>query len=171
MLTVRERRQEQERIRQASRERNKRAKAPIMVEVEVDGLKYVAPVSVEYAPLFTIAKDDKLVQMANKYNLPVSEEQKFLLETGDVFLAQYPKQRIADEEIESLYIAGWNPLVSSNLKAVRVVEEDLQILFHSNAIYEYPNQANMYYPFSEALSPGRLLWRTIRRVNGYKQIA
>jgi hypothetical protein len=170
MLSVRERRQEQERVRQASRERNKRAKAPVMVEVDVNGSKYIAPVSKEYAPLFTMAKDDKLVVMANKYNLPVSEEQKFLLETGDVFLQQYPKQRIDDEEITALYVAGWNPLVSSNLKAVRVIDEDLQILFHSDAIYEYPDQANMYYPFSEALSPGRLLWRTIRKVRGYKRI-
>jgi hypothetical protein len=171
MLTVRERRLEQERVRQASRERNKRAKSPVLVEVDIDDVKYVTPVSKEYVPLFTIAKDDKLVKMANKYNLPVSEEQKFLLETGDVFLEQYPKQRIADEEITSLYVAGWNPLVSSNLKAVKVVEDDLQILFHNDAIYEYPKQANMYYPFSEALSPGRLLWRTIRRIKGYRQIA
>ncbi len=171
MLTVRDRRLEQERIRQASRERNKRAKAPVLVEVDIDDVKYVAPISVEYAPLFTLAKDDKLLKMAVKYNLPVSEEQKFLIETGDVFLEQYPKQRIADEEITALYVAGWNPLVSSNLKAVRVVEDDLQILFHSEAIYEYPNQAGMYYPFSEALSPGRLLWRTIRTVRGYQRIA
>jgi len=171
MLTVRDRRLEQERIRQASRERNKRAKAPVLIEVDIDDVKYVTPISVEYAPLLTLAKDDKLLKMAVKYNLPVSEEQRFLIETGDVFLEQYPKQRIDDEEITALYVAGWNPLVSSNLKAVRVVEDDLQILFHSDAIYEYPNQAGMYYPFSEALSPGRLLWRTIRRVTGYKQIA
>jgi len=171
MLTVRERRLEQERVRQASRERNKRAKAPVMVEVDIDDVKYVTPVSKEYASLFTLAKDDKLIQMANKYNLPMSEQQKFLLETGDVFLEQYPKQRIDDEEITALYVAGWNTLVSSNLKAVRVIEEDLQILFHNDAIYKYPNQGSMYYPFMEALSPGRLLWRTIRTMRGYQRIA
>jgi len=171
MLSVRERRLEQERVRMASRARNKRAKAPVMVEFDAGDAKYVIPLSKEYAPLLTMAKDSKLLDIANKYDLPLSQEQRFLVETGDVYLEQYPKQQIKDEEITALYVTGWNPLVSSNLKAVKVVEDDLQILFHSNAIYEYPNQASMYYPFSEALSPGRLLWRTIRRVSGYKQIA
>lgn len=185
MTTVRERRLEQERVRMLSRERAKRAKAPVYVDIPIEDVvtqgqfEYLGiprsqlrvMLSEAYAPILKTTGDERLIEIAEKYKLPLSQEQRFLLETGDVFLEQYQKQQIPEEEQMELLGLGFNPLVSSNLKAVRVVDDNLQILFHSDAIYEYPNQANMYYPFSEALSPGRLLWRTIRTVRGYRRIA
>jgi hypothetical protein len=171
MKSVRERRKEAEFRRTAERKRRKRSKTPVQVEIEADGLKFTVPLSQQYAPIIKRTGDNKLINIANRYALPLTQEQSFLLETGDRFLEQYKKKDIPEEEQYELYAQGWNPLVSSNLKAVRVEDEDLQILFHSEAIYEYPNQADMYNPFSEALSPGRLLWRTIRTIRGYKRIA
>lgn len=186
MTTVRERRLEQERVRKISRERQKRAKAPVYVDVpmqssveftedfDVTGIdrgQLRVMLSEAYAPILKMTGDERLIEVAEKYKLGITQEQRFLLETGDVFLEQYQKRQIPEEEQMALYSLGFNPLVSSNLKAVRVVEEDLQILFHNDSIYEYPDKANMYYPFSEALSPGRLLWRTIRTMRGYRRIA
>jgi hypothetical protein len=189
MTTVEDRRREQERVRQASRERAKRAKAPVIIDIDLSGLEAAVtledgsirvdlppsimkvPLSEQFAPIIQRTGDERLISIAKKYKLPLTKEQEFLIETGDRFLDQYRKRDIPEEEITQLYQTGWNPLVSSNLKAVRVDGEDLQILFHSEAVYKYPDKANMYYPFSEALSPGRLLWRTIRTMRGYQRIA
>ena len=185
MLTVRERKAEQERVRKRSRERAKQAKVPVILDIPLsdsiestvyDYLGIPRPelrvlMSQQYSTIIKTTGDEKLINIAEKYKLPLTQEQRFLLETGDVFLEQYAKKDIPMEEQEALFELGWSPLVSSNLKAVRVDDEDLQILFHSNAVYEYPGKANMYYPFNEALSPGRLLHRTIRFARGYKRIA
>lgn len=186
MTSVRDRRLEKERVRKVSRERQKRAKAPVYVDVPMqsnieftEDFEYLGVprrelrvmLSQAYAPILKMTGDERLIQIAEANKVALTQEQRFLLETGDVFLEQYQKRQIPEEEQMALYSFGFNPLVSSNLKAVRVVEEDLQILFHNDSIYEYPGKANMYYPFSEALSPGRLLWRTIRTMRGYRQIA
>lgn len=187
MTTVRDRKLEQERVRKASRERARRAKAGVRVELDMplpEGIteeqfehlgiergKMTVMLSQAYAPIIRTTGDDRLINIAEKYKLPLSQEQRFLLETEDAFLEQFVKKEIPEEEQYALYAAGWNPLVSSNLKAVKVLEEDLIIMFHDDSIYQYPDKANMYYPFSEALSPGRLLWRTIRTGHGHQQIA
>jgi hypothetical protein len=170
MKTIEQRRAEAQRSRQQERERRKRAKRGVIAEVMVGDITLEVMLSEKYAPILIKTGDTKLIDIANKYALPLTEEQRFLLEEGDTFLAQYTKKTIPEEEQMALYTTGWNPLISSNIKAVKIDNDDLKILFHSNAIYRYPNQANMYYPFSEALSPGRLLWRTIRTVRGYERI-
>jgi hypothetical protein len=125
----------------------------------------------KYAPILKKTGDDKLIDTAIKYKLGLTEEQLFLVEEGDTFLPQYTKKIIRPEEQDRLSSLGWNALTSSNLKAVKIVQEDLHILFHNQSIYRYPGKANMFYPFNEALSPGRLLWRTIRLMKGYERLA
>jgi hypothetical protein len=171
MKSVRQRRLEQQNARQQERERRKRSRRPVTAEVEVGDYTLNIVLSEKYAPILKKTGDTKLIDIANKYKLPLTEEQRFLLESGDTFLSKYTKKIIPEEEQMSLYAVGWNPLVSSNLKAVKVEGEDLKILFHSDAVYKYPGKANMYYPFSEAMSPGRLLWRTIRTMRGYQRVA
>jgi hypothetical protein len=126
--------------------------------------------SQKYAPILKRTGNDKLLDTAMKYQLPLSEEQLFLVDEGDTFLPQYTKRILKPEEEDVLYAQGWNPLTSSNLKAVKIVNEDLHILFHNTSVYRYPGKAEMFYPFNEALSPGRLLWRTIRLMGGYECI-
>jgi hypothetical protein len=170
MKSVRERKEEKRLENQRQRRLRKDRKRPVTAQVQIGDLQLAIGLSEQYAPIIQRTGDNKLIDIANKYALPLTQEQRFLLETGDVFLEQYTKKEITEEEQMNLYSEGWNPLVSSNIKAVRVDDEDLLILFHSDAIYKYPEKANMYYPFSEALSPGRLLHRTIRFARGYERI-
>lgn len=183
MLSVRERRQQQANERKQQRERRKRAKQPVIAEVEFDlttddplkvtqenKVRLLVAVSQKYAPILKRTGDTKLIDTAAKYELPLSQEQLFLVDEGDTLLPQYTKKVIRPEEEDRLYAQGWNPLTSSNLKAVKIVQEDLHILFHNESVYRYPGKAEMFYPFNEALSPGRLLWRTIRLMKGYQRL-
>jgi len=187
MKSVLQRRKEAEQLRKQDRERRKRAKRPVMVELEYDpedfmrleAREYInennkatilVGLSEKYAPILKRTGDTKLLDMAVKYQLPLSEEQLFLTDAGDTLLPQYTKKILRPEQEDVLYAQGWNPLTSSNLKAVKIVQEDLHILFHNASIYRYPGKAEMFYPFNEALSPGRLLWRTIRLMKGYERL-
>jgi len=92
------------------------------------------------------------------------------LELGDTFLKQYPKVSLTNEDKQELRQEGFSPLRSSNIAGVAISEEDLLLRFHSGDTYLYPNKAGYYQEFNEALSPGRLLWNTIRFARGYKKI-
>ena len=149
----------------------KQQNAPSTVEVIAsNGVAVVVPIAEKFAPILKYAEDIELLDIAGRYELPISEQQRFLLAEGDTYLEQYDKIQLTEQEQDELINNQWSPLVSSNLKAVRIDGNDLLIWFHSGAKYRYPDQADMYIPFNEALSPGRLLWRTIRTIRGYSRI-
>jgi hypothetical protein len=163
MKNVTKRRAEQQNQNKANRERRKRAKAPIAVPVTIIDVTMIIPVANVFAPLFTLAEDTRLLDIAKRYNIPLTQEGRLLVETGDTFLPQFEKIEIDSEKQIGLMELGWNPLNSSNLQAVRIDGNDLLIMFHGDdRVYRYAGQADMFFAFNEALSPGRLLWRTIR---------
>ena len=92
------------------------------------------------------------------------------LEMGDTFLKEFPKVTLSNAEKRILRQDGFSPLRSSNISGVAVEENDLLLRFHSGETYIYPNKAGYYNQFNEALSPGRLLWNTIRLARGYRKI-
>lgn len=171
MKTVEQRRREREAQNQAERTQRKRNKAPVNVTVAIGAVEYTMPLSAVYAPILKTSADTRLADMAEKYQLPLTQEQRYLVEVGDTFLPQYDKVNLTENQMEELYLTGWSPLVSSNIRAVRIQDEDLLIQFHNDSVYLYPEMSEMYYPFNEALSPGRLLWRTIRTMRGYRKIS
>lgn len=162
MKSVTQRRAEQQNKAKAERERKKRAKAPIINPVQIGDVLVNVPLSQVYAPILRKAEDTTLLDIAEKYDVVLTREQAFLVQEGDTFLPQFEKIQLNDEEEFELIEEGWNPLRSSNIKAVRMDGDDLLIRFHSGNDYRYPGRAELFYPFNEALSPGRLLWRTIR---------
>jgi hypothetical protein len=186
MQSPQQRKRERENKNKADRKRRKQAKAPIIVEVMIGGFTVTAPLFEVYAPIFAralsdaekaagkvetelVLQDRKLLEMAQAYNIPLTQEQAFLVQEGDTFLPQFEKVQIDTEKQMELLGKGYSPLSSSNIAAVRIDGADLLILFHSGDEYRYPNKAEMYYPFNEALSPGRLLHRTIRFAKGYSK--
>jgi len=171
MITIEKRRQQRKREVEEERRQRRRRQAPIIVDVVIGDVLVNIPLMDVYAPILKVAEDTRLFDMAMKYSLPLSRQQAFLVQEGDTFLPQFEKVQINDQKEDELIEQGWSPLLSSNLQAVKVVGPDLQILFHNDSVYNYPNKAEMYYPFNEALSPGRLLWRTIRTMPGYERIA
>lgn len=92
------------------------------------------------------------------------------LELGDTFLKAFPKVQLSNAEKRELRQEGFSPLRSSNISGVAISEDDLLLRFHSGETYIYPDKAGYYNQFNEALSPGRLLWNTIRYARGYKKI-
>lgn len=170
MKSVEQRRRERQARNQAERNSRKRQRAPETVEVAIGDTLITLPISEDYAPLLKRAGENQLLELATKYKLPITQEERLLIEGGDTFLPQFQKIQLSVEEETQLMTEGWAPLVSSNLKAVRTDGEDLLIKFHSEAVYRYPDQSAMYFPFNQALSPGRLLWRTIRTIRGYRRI-
>jgi hypothetical protein len=163
MKNVTKRRAEQQNQNKANRERRKRAKAPIAVPVTIIDVTMIIPLANVFAPLFTLADDTRLLDIAQRYNIPLTQEGRLLIQTGDTFLPQFEKIEIDSEKQIGLMELGWNPLNSSNLQAVRIDGNDLLIMFHGDdRVYRYAGQADMFFAFNEALSPGRLLWRTIR---------
>ena len=169
MKSVEERRRERQNAGKADRERRKRAKAPIVQPVQIGDIFVTVALSDIYAPILARAADTTLLDIATKYNIPLTQEQAFLVQEGDTFLPQFEKVEIDSEQQMALMEQGFAPLQSSNIAAVKIDGADLLILFHSGDIYRYPNKAEMYYPFNEALSPGRLLHRTIRFAKGYSK--
>lgn len=92
------------------------------------------------------------------------------LEDGDTFLKAFPKIRLTNAQKRELRQEGYTPLSSSNIAGVRQSGNDLYLKFHDGDEYIYPNRANFYDDFVEALSPGRYLWRTIRYSRGYRKV-
>jgi hypothetical protein len=170
MKSLQERRAELQARNRVQRDRRKRAAAPVTVQTIIDNITVVLPLAQAYIPLFTLADDTKLLDIAQKYEIALTQEERTLVEQGDTFLPQYDKVELTEDEEVELILDDWSPLVSSNLKAVKIRGNDLLIWFHSNSQYLYPNQSELYNAFNEALSPGRLLWRTIRKVKGYRRI-
>jgi hypothetical protein len=169
MKSVEQRKRERQNLNKADRERRKRAKAPIIQPVQIGDIFVTIALSDIYAPILERAADTRLLDIAIKYDLPLTQEQAFLVQEGDTFLPQFEKIQIDQEQQMALMEQGWSPLSSSNIAAVRIDGADLLILFHSGDIYRYPNKSEFYYPFNEALSPGRLLHRTIRFAKGYSK--
>jgi hypothetical protein len=168
MKGVDQRRKEKEALKRYLREQRKRRNAPIIEEIDIDGIEVRVPVTREFASLLEQA-NNKLADIALKYEIPLTEEQAFLVAVDDTFLPQYEKVELDQDEQVQLMANDWAILQSSNLAAVKIDGLDLLIRFHSGDTYRYPEQAEMYFPFNEALSPGRLLWRTIRFIRGYRK--
>lgn len=171
MKSVEERRREQQARRDASRNRRRQAKAPATSPVQIGNVLVNVALSDVYAPILEKAADTRLLDIAEKYDIPLTQEQAFLVQEGDTFLPQFEKVQLSEERQVELMMQDWSPLSSSNIAAVKIDGADLLILFHSGDIYRYPDKAEMYYPFNEALSPGRLLHRTIRFARGYRKEA
>jgi hypothetical protein len=171
MKSVEQRRKEQRSKRDIERQQRRRAKAPVTEVVRIGQFDVTIPLSQVFAPILEKAEDTRLLDIALKYDLPLTEEQAFLVQEGDTFLPQYEKIELSEEEQIELMMNDWSPLQSSNIAAVKIDGNDLLILFHSGDTYRYPDKANMYFPFNEALSPGRLLHRTIRFARGYRKEA
>lgn len=145
--------------------------APTTVDVTLStGVTVLVPLSEQFAPVLELAEDTRLLDMAIDYDLPISRQQQYLLAEGDTYLQEYEKIELTEEEQLELVEQQWSPVMSSNIKAVKIDGNDLLIWFHSGDKYRYPDEARMYAPFNEALSPGRLLWRTIRTKRGYAKI-
>ena len=89
---------------------------------------------------------------------------------GDTLLREFKKIRLTNADKRELRGEGFVPLSSSNIAGARVDGNDLILKFHSGEEYIYPGKANFLNRFAEALSPGRLLWRTIRFARGYRKI-
>ena len=171
MITPSKRKKRIQAEAKVARERRKEAKKPLMIEVDSQLGVLLVPAMRSYADILNRAyernilpplEDTRLLDIANEYELPLTQEQATLVQTGDTFLPQYNKIDIPEEEQVELMMDNWSPVRSSNIKAVKIEGDDLLIAFHSGDKYRYPGDASMYYPFNEALSPGRLLWRTIR---------
>ena len=169
MKTMQQRRAEKANQIKADKQRRKAAKAPVVSPVMIGDILVTVALSELYAPILERAADTTLLDIATKYNIPLTQEQAFLVQEGDTFLPQFEKIQIDTEQQMALMEQGFAPLSSSNIAAVKIDGADLLILFHSGDIYRYPNKAEMYYPFNEALSPGRLLHRTIRFATGYSK--
>jgi len=171
MKSVEQRRKEAQAQRQAERQRRRAAKTPAIVPVQIGEVMVNVALSDVYAPILQKAADTRLLDIAEKYDLPLTQEQAFLVQEGDTFLPQFEKVQLSEERQVELMMQDWSPLQSSNIAAVKIEGRDLLILFHSGDVYRYPDKAEMYYPFNEALSPGRLLHRTIRFARGYRKEA
>jgi len=171
MFNIEQRIKERKRKAEEQRRIKKRSQAPLIIDVVVNDVMVNMALMDIYAPILKQAEDTRLFDIAVKYSLPLTRQQAFLVQEGDTFLPQFEKVQISDQKEDELIDKGWSPLLSSNLQAVKIVGSDLQILFLNDSVYNYPNKAEMYYPFNEALSPGRLLWRTIRTMAGYERIA
>jgi len=169
MISIEARRRERENVSKIDNARRKAAKAPVIVPTKINDFDVLLPLASLYAPLFTMAEDKTLLEIATKYDIPLTQEQRLLVETGDTLLPQFEKVEIDTEQQMQLMEQGFAPLQSSNIAAVKIDGADLLILFHSGDVYRYPNRSEMYYPFNEALSPGRLLHRTIRFAKGYSK--
>ena len=163
--------QKQEQPNKFARLSNRINQAPATAKVLLpSGVVVNVPISKEFAPILEFAENNELLDIALKYDLPVSKQQVFLLSEGDTYLDEYEKIGISEEQELELLQSGWSPLMSSNILAVKQEDKDLLIRFHSGEVYRYPDKVDMYIPFNEALSPGRLLHRTIRFARGYEKL-
>ena len=88
----------------------------------------------------------------------------------DTFLKQFEKVRLSNTDKRELRDEGFTPLKSSNIAGVKQQGDDLILKFHSGEEYIYPKKKSFFKRFAEALSPGRLLWNTIRYARGYRKI-
>ena len=171
MKTLSQRRNKIKRTNELERLTAKQARSPIVEEIKVNGVIYQTLLSKEYAQLLEAADNYELLEYAMKYDLPITETDRYLLAGGDTYLDEFDKIELSAEDQEKLINEDWSPILSSNIKAVKIVGADLMIWFHNDMIYTYNGKADMYYAFNEALSPGRLLWRTIRGMWSSKKLA
>ena len=122
---------------------------------------------VNVIPLITIAVAGTNVIVPNIDRLIAGKE---LAQVDDTFLKQFDKVRLSNADKRELRDEGFTPLKSSNIAGVKQSGEDLVLKFHSGEEYIYPKKKNFFKRFAEALSPGRLLWNTIRYARGYRKI-
>ena len=98
---------------------------------------------------------EELQTIKTTLEIASDEEIRVLLETD-----QYNDIVLTREERFDLERDGWTTLISSNVKAARIVKEDnLQIMFHSNnSIYQWNNRASDFGGLIIAPSHGRYVW-------------
>jgi len=80
-------------------------------------------------------------------------------------LKKYDRLKHTDDEVRSLRVRGFVPVVSSNVSAVGRDGEKLLVRFHGGATYVYPNSGDLYQPMLSANSKGRFVWDRLRKAN------
>lgn len=62
-----------------------------------------------------------------------------------------------------LFSKGFQAVTSSNVSALGIFGKDLYIRFLNDAVYRYPNNAELFEKIMRANSKGRAVWKYIRR--------
>ena len=78
-------------------------------------------------------------------------------------LKKYDRLKHTDDEVKTLRVRGFVPVVSSNVSAVGKDDKDLIVRFHCGATYVYPGSEDLYQPMLNASSKGRFVWNRIRK--------
>ncbi len=76
-------------------------------------------------------------------------------------------RRYAHDAVERLALArrGLRPVLSSNVSAVGVFDNDLVIRFHNGSLYRYYDMAESFDSIMASNSKGRWVWNYLRRKN------
>ncbi len=76
-----------------------------------------------------------------------------------------PYQRLRPNPSEKIQLAdaGLQWVLSSNVSAIGVNDDDLIIRFHNGSLYMYPNRAYLYRPMLQSNSKGHFVWVKLRR--------
>ncbi|WBK39968.1 hypothetical protein [PinkBerry-associated phage LS06-2018-MD08] len=126
-----------------------------------------ATITATAIPLVTISVQGASIVVPNIQQVIQAKE---LAIQDDTFLKQFDKVRLSNADKRELRDEGFTPLKSSNIAGVKQQGDDLILKFHSGEEYIYPKKKSFFKKFAEALSPGRLLWNTIRYARGYRKI-
>lgn len=76
---------------------------------------------------------------------------------------QYKRIVPTINERTKLFNQGYTPVLSSNVSAASVKDNDLYIRFHNASIYKYPDKADLFERLMAASSKGKWVWRFLRR--------
>ena len=73
-----------------------------------------------------------------------------------------PKETITNKELEQ---RGLTSVRSSNVAGIRVLKDNLIVLFNNGAMYEYKGASFHYTPMLNSISKGAYVWNYLRRTN------
>ena len=76
---------------------------------------------------------------------------------------EYKRFRPSASEKIALANNGLQWVLSSNVSALGVNDNDLIIRFQNGSLYKYPNQAKLYEPMLQSNSKGHFVWVKLRR--------
>jgi hypothetical protein len=76
---------------------------------------------------------------------------------------EYRRFRPSPAEKVQLANNGLQWVLSSNVSAIGINDNDLIIRFHNGSMYEYPNQAELFKPMMASNSKGHFVWVKLRR--------
>lgn len=75
----------------------------------------------------------------------------------------YRRWRHSNEEKIYLASRGLQHVLSSNVSAVGISDDDLIIRFHNGSLYRYDNMASRFRDIMTSNSKGKWVWRHLRR--------